>query len=346
MLKSLLPKAFLLILLVFVLWACYLIFRPFLIELVAAAILVSFFYRPYEWLAKKLAGSRKIAALIMCLFIVLIVIVPIVNLTILGAQKSIVAYSQTTNYINNNDIEGLIKNSILPKFNLIGFDFDSLKNVFLDVTKNLSNWLIDGAANFVKGTTGFVISLVLIVFTMFFFFVDGKRMLKTIMRWTPLPNKYDIEIFNKFRAISYSTVISTFVTAVAQGLAGAIGFMIVGLPAFFPGIFMGFFSLIPYVGASFVWFPVAVYLLFTAPLWKGIFLMIWGVLLVGTIDNVLRAYLIKGESNVHPIFIIFSILGGISLFGFWGVILGPLIISLAVTILHIYELEYEEVLEK
>jgi predicted PurR-regulated permease PerM len=74
--------------------------------------------------------------------------------------------------------------------------------------------------------------------------------------------------------------------------------------------------------------------------------MIWGAAIVGVVDNLIRAYMIKGESSVHPIFIIFSILGGISLFGFWGVIFGPLIISIAVTILHIYELEYETVLEK
>jgi predicted PurR-regulated permease PerM len=109
---------------------------------------------------------------------------------------------------------------------------------------------------------------------------------------------------------------------------------------------MAFLSLLPYFGSGLVWFPVSIYLLVTGQIWQGIFLMAWGMALVGTIDNLIRAYLIKGKAQVHPIFVIFSILGGIILFGFWGIVFGPLFISLAVTILHIYEMEYESVLEK
>src|SRR3989339_194686 len=127
---------------------------------------------------------------------------------------------------------------------------------------------------------------------------------------------------------------------------GTIGFMIVGMPAFFAGIAMAFLSLLPYIGAAFVWFPVGIYLIVIGKIWQGIFLFIWGAGVVAMVDNLIRAYIIKDKAQVHPIFIIFSILGGIALFGFWGVIFGPLVISLAVTVLHIYELEYESVLEK
>ena len=74
--------------------------------------------------------------------------------------------------------------------------------------------------------------------------------------------------------------------------------------------------------------------------------MVWGALIDGNSDKLLRTYLIKNKAGVHPLFVFFSILGGLSIFGFWGIIFGPLIIALAVTILHIYELEYENVLEK
>jgi len=344
--KNFIAKAFLIILIVFVIFACYLVFRPFLVEILAAAILVSIFYTPYEWLVKKFRNHRNLASLVMCFLVILIVIIPAINLIIYTAQRSVLAYSDMINFLNRTNLDGTIKNSILEKANLLGLDSDSLKVFVADIAKKSSNWLVSGAATLVKGTTSFIISLIIIVFTMFFFFVDGSKMMDKVMYWTPLSNKYDREIFKKFRDVNYSTMISTFAVAIAQGAVGAVGFMIVGLPAFFAAILMAFLSLLPYIGTGLIWFPAAVYLLFVGKIWQGVFLLVWGVLVVSMIDNLVRAYIIKGKAQVHPIFIILSILGGISLFGFWGVFLGPLIISIAVTVFHIYELEYGEALEK
>jgi len=344
--KNFIAKAFLIILIVFVIFACYLVFRPFLVEILAAAILVSIFYTPYEWLVKKFRNHRNLASLVMCFLVILIVIIPAINLIIYTAQRSVLAYSDMINFLNRTNLDGTIKNSILEKANLLGLDSDSLKVFVADIAKKSSNWLVSGAATLVKGTTSFIISLIIIVFTMFFFFVDGSKMMDKVMYWTPLSNKYDREIFKKFRDVNYSTMISTFAVAIAQGAVGAVGFMIVGLPAFFAAILMAFLSLLPYIGTGFIWFPAAVYLLFVGKIWQGVFLLVWGVLVVSMIDNLVRAYIIRGKAQVHPIFVILSILGGISLFGFWGVFLGPLIISIAVTVFHIYELEYGEALEK
>jgi len=344
--KNIISKVFLIVLIIFSVIACFFIFKPFLVEILAAAILVSIFYAPYEWLVKKFRNHRNLASLVMCIFIILIVIIPAVNLIIYTAQRSVLAYSDTIDFLNKSNLDGIIKTNVLEKAHLLGFDGVDIKVFVADTAKKSSDWLVSGAANFVRGTTGFFVSLIIIIFTMFFFFVDGSKMMEKIMYWTPLSNKYDREIFKKFRDVSYSTMVSTFVTAIAQGLIGAIGFMIAGLPAFFPGLLMGFFSLMPFVGSGFIWFPTGVYLLFAGQIWQGAFILAWGTLVVSVIDNVIRGYIIKGKAQVHPIFIVLSILGGISLFGFWGVFFGPLIISLAVTIFHIYELEYGEVLEK
>ena len=184
------------------------------------------------------------------------------------------------------------------------------------------------------------------IFIMFFFFLDGERMAGKLKDWMPLPREHSEKIFEKFREVSYSTVLATFVTAIAQALLAGIGFFIVGIPVFLLSILTAFFSLIPYMGSGIVWFPVGAYLLLTGNIWEGVFILLWGAILISFADNIIRAYVIKGKSGAHPLFIIFSILGGIVLFGFWGVIIGPLVISLALTILHIYESEYKEVLEK
>lgn len=337
--KNLISKIFLLILVVFAIYACYLIFQPFLIEIIIAAILVSIFYTPYEWLTRKLNNKKKLAALLMCLLVILVIVIPLTNLIIFTAKQSVVAYAEITNFINKSNLDQIIKNSVLEKINLLNIDSEDLKTFIVDITKKFSDWLVTGATGLIKGTTNFIISLIIIVFTMFFFFIDGKSIVKKIMTWTPLEDEYDCMIFKKFRDISLVTIISVFVAVIAQGILGGVGFLIIGLPAFFPGLFIAFFSLIPCIGTVMVWLPVGIYLLIIGKIWQGIFLLVWCTLIVGLVDNLIRAYIIKGKAQVHPIFIIFSILGGISLFGFWGIIFGPLIISLTVAIMHIYEME-------
>lgn len=346
--RAFLTRLFLFALLFGVIAACYLIFKPFLITILISAVLASIFYPIYEWLTKKIGGRPNLAALIMCLLILLVIIIPMTNLIIFGAQKSIAAYSDTMRFLNNNNVGDNIEDGILAKaqgwFNISGTE---LKGIFLDVAKKSSNWLVEGAGGFLKGTTSFVISLVLIIFTLFFFFADGKRMLEKLMYWTPLPDKYDHLIFKKFKDVSYTVFLSTFAVAIAQATLCAIGFTIVGLPAFFPAIATALLSMIPFFGAYLVWVPASIYLLVTGHIWQGVFMIIWGAGLISTIDNVIRMFMIKGKAQVHPLFVLFSVLGGITVFGFWGVVIGPLIISLAVTVLNIYdEIEYKKILSK
>ena len=92
-------------------------------------------------------------------------------------------------------------------------------------------------------------------------------------------------LFKKFRDVSFSTMISVFATALAQGTIGAIGFMIVGIPAFFPGVAMGFLSMLPYVGTALIWFPIGVYLLVVGNIWQGVFMLVWGAGVVSLVDN-------------------------------------------------------------
>ncbi|MDI3496389.1 MAG: hypothetical protein PWQ35_410 [Patescibacteria group bacterium] len=347
-----LTKPFLLSLVLLALVGCYLIFRPFLTEIFIAMIMVSIFYRPYEYFVNKFKWSKNLSALLMCVLLVLVILLPTIKIITYAGQKSAVAYSQAVEFFNENSVAEALNNdtffnNVLKYLNLDNLfsKNESLKNVFLDILKELSNLIISGATIAVKETTNFIISLVLIILSMFFFFIDGKKMLKKLMHLSPLPNRYDEEIFSKFRAVSYTTFFSTFVTAGAQGVIGAIGFAIVGFPAILAGILIALLSLIPYIGSAIFYVPVGLYYILIGNIWQGIFIIAWGFFIIGTIDNILRTYMIKGRAEVNPIFVFFSILGGIPLFGFWGVVLGPLIVALAVTIFHIYEMEFCEQLD-
>lgn len=347
-----LTKPFILILIVLVLIGCYFVFRPFLMELLVAAILSSIFYKPYEKLVKLFGHRRQLAALVMCLFLVSVIIVPTVNLLIYAAGKSVVAYSQTVDFFNQHNFNQVLQTQVLnsniaKEFNIFGFNGqdEGFRTTVLSILRSSSDWLISGAAFAAKETANFIISLVLIIFSMFFFFVDGRNIVKRFSSLSPLPNRYDQEIFTKFRQISYTTFISTFVTAAAQGVVGAIGFAIIGFPAFLAGILVALLSLLPYLGSMIFYVPVGIYYLAIGKIWQGIFILLWGLLIIGTIDNFIRTYMIRGKVAINPIFAFFSILGGIMLFGFWGLILGPLIMALAVTVFHIYEIEFRDSLE-
>lgn len=340
-------KSFLIILVAIVLFAAYLIFRPFLIEIFVAAILVSVFYTPFEYLVKLLKGHRNLAALLMCLILVAIIIIPVAKMISYGGHKSVGLYSSTVAFFENNTFGDIfesdfVKNSPLRHLNLdkINLGSQAFQSTILEMSKKISNVFISGATVVFKETAKFVVSLALIIMTMFFFFVDGAKILKRIMYLSPLPNNHDQIIFSKFRKVSYTIFVSTFVAAAAQGLVGALGFWVVGFPPLLAGVLVALLSLLPYVGSMIFYIPVGIFYLLSGDIKEGIFILLWGMLIIGTIDNVVRAYMIKDDAEVNPIFVLFSILGGLALFGFWGIILGPLIIALMVTVFHLYELEF------
>ena len=334
---------FLIILVIIASVAVIFLFRPFLVEIIIAAVLTSVFYSPFLTLSRFLKGRKKLAALLMCLSLLVVVILPISGIIVFFSKKAPLAYTETLSFMNNlSDNQSQLSEKI-SFLDLGNFD---LKDFVLKTTKNLSEYLAKGATIIVRKTTAFLLSLVLIFLAMFFFFIDGQKMLEKLKLWSPLPNKYDLEIFKKFREVSYASMISTFLTAGVQGLVGALGFLIVGVPAFYPGLFIAMFSLIPYIGSMVIYIPIGLFLIASGQVLTGIFIIAWGAIVIGNIDNLLRAWILHGQAKVNPIFIIFSLSGGIVLFGFWGLVLGPLILSLVMTVFHIYELEYEKVLEK
>lgn len=340
-------KPFLLILVLLVLVGCYMVYRPFLTEIFIAAILASVFYTPYQSFTTFLKGRRHLAAVLMCLLLLILIILPTIKAVSYAGEKSVVAYNASVAFFEKNSASDLFASNVFtsgPLSFLIPGDLDTsseaFKNTILDVLKQSSNWLLSGATMVVRGTTNFIISLILIIISMYFFFVDGEKMLSRLMRLSPLPSRYDRELFKKFRAVSRATFISTFVAAIGQGVIGAIGFAIVGFPAFLAGVLVALLSLLPYIGSAIFYVPVGVYYFLIGEIWRGIFVILWGALLISTVDNIIRTYMVKGDAEINPIFVLFSILGGIILFGFWGVILGPLIVALAVTVFHIYEMEF------
>ena len=211
--KKLVYKPFLIFLIIACLVAIFFLFRPFLIEIIIATALVSVFYSWYEKLTKLLWNKKYLASFIMCLLLVLVIIIPFSNFLIFVSKKASVAYVSVNEIISKAD---LIQSSFLEKINLDNSGEEILKQFIIDGAGNIKNWLVSGTTILVKGATNSIISLGLIILIMFFFFVEGRKMAKKLILWSPLPNKYDIEIIKKFRNVSKSTFISVFVTAAVR----------------------------------------------------------------------------------------------------------------------------------
>lgn len=337
-------NVFLIIILAGILFLCYLLLRPFLIEIVLSAVLVTIFYPLYLKLVYWTRGRISLSATIICVGILLVVLVPFSYFILYLAQKLLAAYAGLS-AIPSSEVVRFIDTYITQNLRFINQNVFDVRQFITSALSTIQSVLLPAASSVIKGTTGFVISLVLILITMFFMFRDGRSALVRLMRLTPLSNKYDKLIWMKFRDVSYSAIVSTFVIAIIQGLTGGLAFFIVGIPPFIPIVLMIIASILPYIGASLIWGPVGIYLILTGSLWQGIFLLVWGLLVVSMADNILRPIMIKGKAKVHPMIVFFSIIGGIPLFGFWGIVFGPLIVALTVTILHIYELEYANLLD-
>lgn len=335
-------EIFFLSVLIGVLYFCYLIFEPFLTIIFVAGAFSVTLYSPYKKLLKKLRGRKNIAAGLMCLLILMVVIIPVSIFIFFLSQNTVEAYSALSINMNADFLQ-----NISDWFNNTFSNIDlktAIKENLGNIAVSINGALLDVFKLILSSLTQFVVSSGIMLMTVFFLFRDGKTLLERLIRLTPLPDKYDREIFNKFREVSYSAIMSTIVTGAAQGIVSGVAFYIVGVPVLLLAFATFFASFIPFVGVGLIMVPTVFYLIFIGSYWQAVFLLLWAGLVVGAIDNFLRPLLMQGKTQVHPLLLFFSIFGGMFLFGFWGVIFGPLIIAITLTLLHIYEVEYCELL--
>lgn len=337
----------------------YRVLEPFIIDLVFAAILTSVCFPIYNWILNKLNGHRRWASLLACFFIITVILIPIgifiYQFIIQAAEAISTVYTKIeTNgfagldFWNNSESFNSIREYLLPVFDINKIEIDTT-----EIQKNITETLRSAASGIWTQITTFLTNIALFLFhfsiiivSMFFFFKDSETIINKIKHLSPLPTKHNDQLIFHFRQISQATMLGIFLTAMIQGFLGGIGFVIVGIPnPIFWGTLMSFFALIPFIGTTAVWGPAAIYLLLSNQITAGVFLLFWGAGIVGTIDNFLRPYFIHGKARTYPLFIFLSILGGLTAFGILGIILGPLILTLASVFINIYEVEYNGLLD-
>lgn len=325
----------LLIALVAALYVCWLMLQPFLNVLLWAAVLAVVFYPMHRRIRARLPGASSAAALSTILVVVLILL-PVTFITIAVIRELSGAATQL-------ETGPQFLSDTSPTMRWV---FDHLdRYVHVDkaaakefVSSRLQSWGAALAAStlvVVGGVVGAVVQMGLVVFTMFYLFRDGDRLRHAMYDMLPLERVQTSEITQRTSEVISATLYGVLVIAMIQGTLGTFIFWLLGLPSpLLWGVVMFFLSMIPMAGSFLVWGPAAVYLALTGAFVKTAVLVVWGVAVIGSINNFLSPRLVGKRASLHELLIFFAVLGGLQLFGVLGLVLGPVVVAITLALIE------------
>lgn len=317
----------------------WLMFEPFVVALALAAIIVTICYPIQKRiLAVTPKRNKSIAALLTTLLVFVIIILPVVWVTSLLVSEALSVYR----ILGEQQFAlGEILNNAEVFFQTF------IPAVDLNVTEYLrqgAEWLASRTGAIFAGTAMTVFQFFIAMIASFYFFRDGREMTRVLIKISPLPDNQDEMILSRMASAVRAVATGTVLIAIIQGTLTAIGLSIIGFDrSVLLGTIAAFGALIPGVGTAIVIVPTVIYLVVTASYVNAIIFGLWGVLAVGLIDNLLGPYLMsRSGASMHPFIILISVLGGISLFGPIGFVVGPVITSLFLALLELYSLHIAE----
>jgi predicted PurR-regulated permease PerM len=313
--------------------------EPLFLAAVLAAVLSGWHGR----LAVKLRGRQQLAATIMTVGVVLLVLVPLGALTTFAVREAIQGGQFVRDSLREGGVEQLIGELPGP----LQVWVERLLKLLPDSMQELSASAEAGgklAAQAVGGalsaTTAFAFMTVTMLIALWVLLVDGHKLAEWLGRISPLREEHTRQLLQEFRAVSRSVIGSTVITAGAQAGAATLGYLIVEVPhAIFFGLATFFCAFIPAVGTALVVLPLAGLLFLQSHPWKAVFLLAWAMIVVGTMDNLLKPYLIRGGVQLPAAVIFLSLFGGIVLFGPLGFIAGPLVVTFFLSMIKLGQRE-------
>jgi predicted PurR-regulated permease PerM len=322
--------------------------KPF-ISVILSAIIFSYIFAPLnDFIIKKLK-SKNLASAITLVLIILIAIIPTVMIGNTIVKESYANYLTAKQKISagfGSCETGKIC-ELKEKFerDILGQDIEVYLKTNLE---KFTSKIISNITGFIMGTASKVLHMFIFLFLTFFLLRDGKSLSKKILPLILLNAEHKKKIVKEISELVYAVVFGTIIVAFIQGIVGSIGFIIFGVssPVVW-GLIVAFAALIPFIGTSIIWLPMSLYMIGnglltseTLLIGKGIGLMIYGFLIIGTIDNVLKPKIIGDRSILHPALVMLGVTGGVMLFGFIGVLVGPIILALLVILIKMYETSF------
>ena len=311
------------------------IMSPYFTPLFLAGVFAVLFSPLYRYLLTMMRGRETLAALFTVLLVLCLILIPLMFLGVFLFQDVFAIYGTLTK--DNSVIPMLdhVTNAVQSYIRQFVPSFTIHVDIALYI-KTALTWIAVHLNQFFTGILSFMFEILLIIVAMFFFLRDGKKLQTFAIRLSPLADSYDESIITKLELAVTSIVKGTLVTAFIQGIVVGIGFAFFDVPnPVLWGSVAVIAALIPAVGSAIITVPAALFFLFTHQFGSGVGLLIWA-LFVGTIDNFLRPFFIKRGVDVHPFFIILSVLGGLTYFGPVGFLAGPVVLAFFFTLLEVY----------
>lgn len=310
--------------------------KPFLMAVFWAALLALIFQRPYRLLRWRLRGRSNLAAAITTTLIILIVILPAIFLALALVNESINVYQRfQSGDWDLTQIVDFVENRLPQLTELlaqVGVNPEELRSNLSSFAVTATQFVADRVFNYTQNVIAFSVQFFLMLYVLFFFLRDGRRIIREVINVLPLGNKWERLLISRFASVSRATLKGTLIVAVIQGSIGGVAFALLGLEgALFWGVLMTILSLLPVGGSALVWAPTAI-VLATQGLWiKAVILVLIGVLAIGLIDNLLRPILVGRDTKMPDYLVLLSTLGGLAWFGISGFIIGPVMAALFLT---------------
>jgi predicted PurR-regulated permease PerM len=322
-----------------VLYICWLMLKPFLAVLGWASVFVIVFYPVHRRIVSRIKRPG-LSALISSLLVILIVVLPLAFLVTALARELAGASTMLPPMLDTHSTRATEALSwIQERLDIGTIDLRTLLSQKLqEVGRAVLNQSVGMLGNLVSAIvqTGFVI------FTMYYLFRDGDKIIAALPDALPLQRHQSEAILSRTAQVISASVYGVVFIAAIQGVLGGLAFWVLGIPSpMLWGVLLGIVCMIPIAGSFLIWLPAAIYLGLTGHWTKALLLVLWGALVISSIDNLLRPRFMRQYTKLHELFVFFSVLGGITVFGLLGIVLGPVVLAVTMGLLNTFRVESE-----
>ncbi len=322
--------------------------HQFLMAIFMAGLFSAMVMPMHNLLTKKLGGREILASVLTLSGIILLVLIPLIFLITLVVTQAIEIGQSITPWIQTFIHEPTTLSTYLEKVPYYQ-EILPYRNVIVQKAGELvgivSAFLIDSLSSFTKVTIDALFSSVIMLYVMFYFLTMGDILLRKILFFLPLDDLNEQRLLHRFTSVTRATIKGSLIIGILQGTICGIAFAIAGIegPVFW-GSLMAVMSIIPAFGTAIIWFPALIILALSGHFTGVIILIILCGVVAGNLDNILRPRLVGKDTEMHDLFVLFGTLGGLSMFGLLGIIIGPIVAALFITIWEIYGVVFKEYL--
>ncbi|MEE9319192.1 MAG: AI-2E family transporter [Granulosicoccus sp.] len=344
--KRIVNRAVLIIVLIVISGLFLHVLRPFIQAIFIAGLMAALFTPLYRRFLGRVGQRQALAASLTLGTVLVFVFVPLALLFATVLSQALDIANTARPWVQQQlATPGLISQTLesLPFYDQLLPYRETTMDYFGDFVGKLSGWLLVGLQSITVGTFSALLTGLIVLYTMFFFLMDGDRMLYYMLYYLPLNDEDETRLLSRFNSVTRATLKGTAVIGVLQGGLAGLALWAADIPsALFWSVTMVLLSVVPGIGTALVWVPAVIYLMVGGHYAAALAVSVFCILVVGTVDNVLRPKLVGSDTQLHELMIFFSTLGGLLAFGFWGFVIGPIIAALFVTVWELYGAEFRD----